>query len=60
MYKNNMGLVTKPFQFWFENEYRSGDVLKVQDFNVVMRQLGNQNRLKDLSQVNFSCLHIQL
>ncbi|KAK1417658.1 hypothetical protein QVD17_26790 [Tagetes erecta] len=30
---------------------RSGDVLKVQDFNVVMRQLGKQNRFKDLSQV---------
>ncbi|KAI3774506.1 hypothetical protein L1987_49064 [Smallanthus sonchifolius] len=30
---------------------RSGDMLKVQDFNVVMRQFGKQNRFKDLSQV---------
>ncbi|KAJ9538047.1 hypothetical protein OSB04_030780 [Centaurea solstitialis] len=30
---------------------RSGGVLKVQDFNVVMRHLGKQNRLKDLSQL---------
>ncbi|KAL8234558.1 hypothetical protein R6Q59_020658 [Mikania micrantha] len=30
---------------------RSGEVLRVQDFNIVMRQFGKQNRLKDLSQV---------
>ncbi|MFS7979044.1 putative tetratricopeptide-like helical domain superfamily [Helianthus anomalus] len=30
---------------------RSGDMLQVQDFNIVMRQLGKQNRFKDLSQV---------
>ncbi|KAK9070998.1 hypothetical protein SSX86_009566 [Deinandra increscens subsp. villosa] len=30
---------------------RSGEVLKVEDFNAVMRQLGKQNRFKDLSQV---------
>ncbi|XP_076887690.1 pentatricopeptide repeat-containing protein At1g10910, chloroplastic-like [Bidens hawaiensis] len=30
---------------------RSGDVLQVQDFNIVMRQFGKQNRLKELSQV---------
>ncbi|XP_071691569.1 pentatricopeptide repeat-containing protein At1g10910, chloroplastic-like isoform X2 [Rutidosis leptorrhynchoides] len=31
---------------------RSGVVLKVQDLNVIMREFGKQNRLKDLSQQN--------
>lgn len=30
---------------------RSGHMLKVQDFNIVMRHFGKQNRLKDLSQL---------
>ncbi|PWA77792.1 pentatricopeptide repeat (PPR) superfamily protein [Artemisia annua] len=30
---------------------RSGGVLKVQDLNIVMREFGKQNRLKDLSQL---------